>query len=331
MPKNKNALKRFIIIDSLLHSKRGGCSLQEIKDACNAALDEVVTIRTIQSDLEFLQSSEGFNAEIVFVWDDRKKYFSYKDKHYTIFMRPLSEEERLVLRQLFGIVSKFEGIPSVEWLKVTNENDDFLNSVKPVVYYEQNPYLKNIDLLQPIYFATVNKIVLLVNYKPFDKKEEQFLVSPYILKQYNSRWYLFAKDKKVKNILPLPLDRITSIKEKRTEQYEDSEIDFSEFFSDIVGVSHYDLPKEKVVLAVKKSRYPFIETKPLHESQKRIKNKTFENYSNEEYEFISIDVVPNRELINLVLSFGDDMIVVSPKSIRQQIRQLINNQLSKYI
>ena len=107
-----------------------------------------------------------------------------------------------------------------------------------IIEYEYNPDLKGNKFIKNIYEAIINKVVLKIIYKPFEKKEQEFNLSPYYLKQYNNRWFLFGKDSNFSSISNLPLDRIQSI-ERIGLQFEKNPVDFEGkmdygYFDDIV-------------------------------------------------------------------------------------------------
>ena len=45
---------------------------------------------------------------------------------------------------------------------------------------------------------------------------------------------------------------------------------------------------------------------------------------------VAIDVIPNRELESLILSFGDDVEVLEPLEFREQIANKIKSNYQKY-
>ena len=97
---------------------------------------------------------------------------------------------------------------------------------------------------------------------------------------------------------------------------------------EIIGVTyHQEKPIEKIVLAVRNDKFPFIDTKPLHETQK---NCNEPQYQMEGYKTISIECRCNHELISTLYSFGDEIIVLSPETIRNEIINTIEKQRSLY-
>ena len=130
---------------------------------------------------------------------------------------------------------------------------------------------------------------------------------------------MFGLNGKDKLIYNLPLDRIKSISQSSEKYIENTTLDFKEYFEDIVGVSFTPNEKPiKIKLKISNEVTPYVLTKPLHGSQKKIESK-------EDATIIEIEVIPNIELRRLILSFGDGIEVISPKSFRDQMKKIIDN------
>ena len=83
-------------------------------------------------------------------------------------------------------------------------------------------------------------MVVFLTYQRFgDKTSLNIDLSPYLLKQYNDRWYLIGSTTDDDKILTLPLDRIVEIQPSKIQDYKNPPDDFDEYFDDIVGVSNY--------------------------------------------------------------------------------------------
>ena len=135
---------------------------------------------------------------------------------------------------------------------------------------------------------------------------------------------MFGLNDQDKLIYNLPLDRIKSISQSSEKYIENTTLDFKEYFEDIVGVSFSPNEKPiKIKLKLKSEVAPYILTKPLHGSQKKLESKA-------EITIIEIEVIPNIELRQLILSYGDGIEVISPKSFREQMKKVIDNMNRKY-
>ena len=129
--------------------------------------------------------------------------------------------------------------------------------------------------------------------------------------------------KDFENLTNLALDRIEGIEETDLH-YIKTDIDFEEYFEDVIGVSVNEEPVQKILLKVSNNSINYIKTKPLHGSQK-IKEE-YENYT-----IIELELIPNYELESLIFSFGENMEVIKPLILREKLIKRIESLQSKYI
>ena len=112
------------------------------------------------------------------------------------------------------------------------------------------------------------------------------------------------------------LDRICKITETDSVS-EKTNYDFSEHFDDIIGVTwNKDQNTEIILLKVHKSAWPYIETKPIHGSQKRWRDGDDEHFTG-----IQLEVQINYELLANILYRGSAIRVVEPQSLVERIRE----------
>ena len=103
--------------------------------------------------------------------------------------------------------------------------------------------------------------------------------------------------------------------------YEDN----MEYFDDMIGVTKLDSSTlENVKIRVSNNRWPYIETKPLHGSQRVI-------LKNEEGVIIQIQVYLNKELEQLIMSFGADLEVIEPKTLRDALFDNFKKAYANYL
>ena len=106
--------------------------------------------------------------------------------------------------------------------------------------------------------------------------------------------------------------------------YKEPEVEFDEYFDDVIGVTVPEEETEDIVLRISKPRFEYIRTKPLHLSQRIVEE-------NDYFAVITINVKVNKELESLILFFGNDMEVLSPEHLRQQIANKIRSMNQKYL
>jgi predicted DNA-binding transcriptional regulator YafY len=155
---------------------------------------------------------------------------------------------------------------------------------------------------------------LIITYKSFkSSKVIDYDISPYFLKRYNQRWFLFAQVAGFDSLTNLALDRIEIIDFSSTPFTPNTKYDWDEYFDDMIGVSRpQNTELTKIQLKFTPDQAPYIKKKPLHGSQKTISE-------NEEGLIIQIEVIPNYELESLVLSFGSDCEVLAPIEFQYRI------------
>jgi predicted DNA-binding transcriptional regulator YafY len=120
----------------------------------------------------------------------------------------------------------------------------------------------------------------------------------------------------------LALDRITSIQEITLSYIEDV-TDWDYYFSEIIGVSKvYQREEEEINLLFSEKQAPYIKTKPLHETQKQ--------YEHENGLLVKLKVIPNFELEQQILSFGESVQVLAPIELKNRITSRLQQALSNY-
>ena len=198
---------------------------------------------------------------------------------------------------------------------------------KQVVGFDECKYLRGKEYFATLLSAICNKRVLAIGYKSFQRGAvKEVLLHPYYIKEYNNRWFLLGREHGFDSISHLAFDRIEHISTVTGVSFiENKDHDFNDdYFSDIIGVTkHLEIEPQKIRLWVSPSLYPYIQTKPLHETQK-LKNTDANGYE------IEIEVRPNFELEQLILSYGDGMSVLSPEGLKEKIRTKLESSLKNY-
>ena len=256
----------------------------------------------------------------------RKRIYRYCDTNFTLPQFRMNDSDRNKIQAAVNVLENYAGKPLLDWartLLMQIESGLFGSDSSSVVSFQSNPDLKNISLFGDLLQAILNKKVLKLTYAPFGKDAYVARVYPYHLKQYNDRWYLIAQAVGYDTLGHYALDRIERF-EEIDMPYVESEVDFSEYFDDVIGVT---VPERyepvDVILRVSNNRFNYIKTKPLHLSQRVIGEDR--NHTR-----ISINVKINKELIALILSFGPDVEVIAPENLRKEVAQRISAMNNNY-
>jgi predicted DNA-binding transcriptional regulator YafY len=328
MATNKHAIIRYQTLDKCFRNTVRIYFIEDLMSACADAIytytgiQTTVSRRQIFSDINFMKENEGYLIELDDQCKDGKRvYYRYKDVNFSILNQPMNVREEQQLREALLTLSRFKGMPQFDWVEELVMKLDTklnLNDVSSkVIEFDDNKYLIGKNYISELYESIISKKVLLIHYKSFKtNKEIKINFHPYYLKQYNNRWFVFGRNGEYDSIQNLSLDRILQIEQLNDLYKENDLVDFSEYFEDIIGVSLEQRPIEKVVLKVEKSLLPYIQTKPLHESQ-------YDKALDENYGLVVINVIPNYELESLLLSFGEKVEVLKPKALRMKLKERV--------
>lgn len=295
---------------------------------------ETVTQRCIEKDLMNMQGL--FSAPIEHEKKNGKNCIFYWNRSFTIFSQEMSREEKSLLREVLSTLGQFSGLENFKWL------DDFkiglgLEERRPLISFSYNPYLKNSNLLGNLFDNISNEVVIRLSYHTFkDTTIRSIDFHPYLLKQYNDRWFLIGAADSDKKILNFALDRIDKVEPLPDKKYAECPEDLYERFDDIVGVTLYEnRPVEHILFWVSDESKDYVATKPIHESQTQIKGEAEQDLRRhypdiEGGVFFTIDCIKNYELIRELCSYGKDLLVLSPDRIREAVINRFSSILVAY-
>lgn len=350
MPTNKNALTRIVLLDKLLADRYHAYSIQDLTDYLERELSQYgqengVSKRCIEKDIEYLEYNfpilvefERYTVDAHSVITDKvykKRCIRYADPTFSIFKGKLSEEEKGLLITALSTIGSFDGLDGFGWLDDLNKRLGLIDR-QPVIQMSKN-LIENRTLMAESFSAIQAKSVVKLQYKLFSSSSiRHAIVSPYLLKEYNRRWYLIGSAYDTGRILNFALDRIESISVMPGYEYRNAPEDLSERFEDIIGVTYnYEAPVHKIIFWVSEKSAPYVATKPLHGSQTTIKSEK-EQSLRKLYaipaggSLFSIECMENYELIRELCSFGADLKVLSPQTIVDTVKDRIESMYNLY-
>ena len=359
MPANKNAVRRYMILDQLLSDRNHYYTRKQLFEAVQTALQRIddtfnVSKRTIEMDLYDMEEIFGINIDTEKVVDG-KHVICYEDQTRSIFSKPLSDEEKKLLCEVLNTLGQFSGLDNFTWLDDLqarlNDNQSFGKrdidaevDTRKIISFSTNEELRNKDYLAGLFSAISNKRVVTVEYlKLGQTKNSKITLYPYLLKQYNDRWYLIGTplgDKtfpfRPEFLINLPLDRIESYSEVPGKKYLDYPGDIDAHFDDIIGVTYFENEeKETILFAITNDDAPYIRTKKIHWTQEEIESERQVSLHRQyphlkDYSFFTITCIPNYELKRMLCGFGRKLVVLSPLKLRNEILDGLKAQLSMY-
>lgn len=335
MPTNKNALIRYKTIDKCLQNDKRKWTIDDIVNACSAALTEYegsdanISKRSIQHDIYIMRSDKiGYNAPIV-VYD--KKYYKYDDPNFSITNIPITKSDINVLTETVEILKQFKDFSLFSELRgIIQRLEDIVYTERTkqpaIIHLENNTKLKGLKHLDFLYQAILKQIVIEIEYKSFRaKKVSTFTIHPYILKEYNNRWFILGKEHKKDTFINLALDRIIDLDYNLSINCEkDPNFSADEYYKNTIGSTVQNNNNiVDVLLKFDLQNTPYVATKPLHHSQQKVETL-------KDAVVFKIHVQLNFELERKILAYGDAVEVLAPSFLRNRIAVKAKRMAEKY-
>jgi|LauGreDrversion4_2_1035121.scaffolds.fasta_scaffold413659_1 predicted DNA-binding transcriptional regulator YafY len=287
-----------------------------------------VSKQTLDEDIEFMKNILGAPIEY------KRAIPGYVyTKEYTLnYVVPASEEEKKYIRFAIDLLKqkKFNSIlPFFDTalqktlfgftLFVENESLDqnFIDLQNDEAFNGLNN--AGTDWLREIYDAIIEKEVLEIEYKRFENnKTTKHIISAYLIKEYNSKFYVIGHSNITDDFVILAFDRILKI-HKTKKKYIKPKKNFNvkNHFSQYYGISSpYGKYPVLITLEVSNSYLPYIESRPIHKTQIIGEKNKKTNTTN-----VEINCFLSRDLESKLLSFGENVTVKKPVLLVEKIKK----------
>ncbi len=351
---------RIKAIDKCLRDKTKNYFIDDLIVASNKAVQEhypghkIFRKRTIYLDIQKLKEQEGLadNIETNLAVDTnirdkdymhpndisktdknsrRKEAYTYRDVSINLTSDDLNNVELTQIKDALSVMARIKGRPEYRRLNeiILKLETDLLQDkdLPAIMGYDENEQLVGLEHLDAIIEGIKEKEALEISYQLYtEEKPHKVIVYPYYLKQYNKRWFLFAdrKDRPDLNYIPIfSIDRIKKVIpcHPEKEAYKETIVNIEQYLKHVIGVSNsFDSIPQTVFLKFHPNRYNYIKTKPLH----------FTQTCDDDNCIVQIRVIHNKELEQLILSFGADVKVIAPIILKENLQGISNNLYKMY-
>jgi len=188
--------KRLEILDRLLNSEK--LTYKQLRSKLNRELeaaDEIpVSERTLKYDIVYLENNENAPIHRPIKTDLRVYYL----KQFSFKKGVIDDDEISILKGAIAILKKATSI------KLTSEVDVIISRLENKIHtnvpdsntliaFEEHTEAKGFDYFNEIFSAIQEKSPIKINYKPFGKDEREWIVHPYMLKEYRNGGYLIGR------------------------------------------------------------------------------------------------------------------------------------------
>jgi predicted DNA-binding transcriptional regulator YafY len=331
---HKSPFLRYKIINACLTDKRKPFpSIDEIKTALEKQ-DITIAKRAIEGDLEAMRHDKrlGYQAPIAYHRTHRGYY--YTDPEYNLEKLPLSHEELEAFELIVDSFKRFRGAKILNQVEGMFDKLDkvVMHQLKnsktqahyPTVDFENMPFSKGIEHFDRLYKAIQKQQCLQIDYHKFEAREaSHHIFHPYLLKEYKFRWYVLGFSETRKGKLVLALDRIEKITPARLVFKHYKGTDIQQYFSHTIGVTIKNASVKEIRLWFSAAQGNYIKTQYLHATQQTVSDT-------KDGLIITLQLIPNYELLQTLLAFGPEVKVLEPESLRTEMKDMLARNLALY-
>ncbi len=322
----RNELDRLMAIHDRL-STGLHYSLTDLMNACEARTGQRPCEKTLYNDLRRLRN-EPYNAPIK-SHDRSEKPYWYTETGFSLYA-VLNPEDAAIATEAAALVKQLSTLPHFAGLEDVlfkfEQRAGVMGRAKDqTVQTDKNMGYTGQKWLRPLYEAMQQNHPLLLDYAGFDAiTATRYEVSPYLLREFNNRWFLFGRAEGWYDGRPFPLDRIQQLIPLPNKRRQPDETDWGTEFADVIGVTRItENPVETLVLRVYRSRVGYVSTKPLHPSQTIVQQT-------DEYVDFQYALRWNLELEAHLLEFGPDAELLAPAHRRAQLGEKVKKMAGRY-
>lgn len=335
MPINKDALVRYRVINKCLINRfKKYPSKDELKTACMEALGvDYLSDRTIEKDLEDMRHNEELGYQAPIEYSKAEKGYYYTNPDYSIDKIPLGSNDINALQfaaailtqfrqismfnQFSGAVEKIVEALNINRMMLEKDSVDFIE-------FERAEYVPGGQFLEIVVSAIKDQKRVRFSYKKHGGSEvKEYVLEPYLLKQFRNIWYLIGADKSSAEIKTFGLDRFKEIEVLDETFLPSDTFNKEKYFSYAFGITSYHDKPEEVILSFKPKTGDFIKALPLHHTQVVLKDDKNECQ-------IKITVYPTFELLMQILSYGPEVKVLRPASLQSNVKEVLKQTLERY-
>jgi len=317
MPKNKEALIRYRIIDSCLRNPyRRYPTMQQLVQVMEEKLGKTFSKSTVQKDIKTMKEDEALGYLAPIGYSRFHHGYSYTNPNFSISV-PFSEDDITAIEFAAELLDQFRDIPIFrnysgaigKIMEAVNIRREMNSGDEEIIQFEQSSGRQGSEWIGPILRAIRSRRAIQFYYTKFGTDEPKLhRLDPYLLKEYRNRWYVVGRHHEKNAINTFGLDRVNELKVTEHEFIQDSDFSAKEFFKYAFGITTYRGKPVEVILSFSPEHAPYLKTQPLHHSQEVIKD------NGKEFR-IRLTVYPTIELKMAVWSYGPGVRVVKPASL----------------
>jgi len=268
------------------------------------ARDLILVFRTLERDFERIRTDLGLEIT-----------YSKKNSGYFI------DEENSVKVDSFFKLLEIVSIADIfsESLKESRKLLDYVS-------FDDSKSFKGLDNLKNILIAISQNRKLSFKHFNFEKETlKSHEISPFLLKEFENRWYVIGVPSGKKEIRTFGIDRLSKVTVGKSSPLKKSSFEKQlKRYDNIVGLYINNEKPVNIRLYINEIHVKYMRSLPLHHSQ------VIHPKDDKGFHFVDFNLIPNYEFKTLILKMGDYATVISPLKLRDEIINMLKATLKHY-
>jgi predicted DNA-binding transcriptional regulator YafY len=297
-------IKRYLLIlNYLIDNKKS--TFEKIHKYIHS-FDLEISQRTLQRDLSDLKNE--FGIEIVF------------DKVGNCYS--INYDESANIDEILRL------------LKISNSAQvmiETINEGKNTLKYlalDSSENLTGIELMEPLITALKTRQVITFNHFNFQTEETKLItLHPYLLKEYQNRWFLYGYNVDTKIFFLYGIERISNLVLTGNYFVREAGYDSKKEFDKIIGVTlrsfEGDYPVQDFVLSMTEEQGRYFKTLPWHPNHIVL-------VDNKDEFRVKLHILPNYEFMQMLYKYCDKVTVLEPQWLRDWLKEKFKTSSEKY-
>lgn len=283
----------------------------------------------------------SFEAIVRYI-ENQMEYLQMQDDTLEIgFSKRTFQRDIREIRTLYGMNIEYSKTHQGYFISENdNESENFKRMMEAFDMYNSlnmaqglSPYI-HFEKRQPLgtenfyglLHAIKNRLQIKFSYERFDEEGiSERIADALALKEFKNRWYVLAKDKKDGQVKSFALDRLSKLEitNNRFQYPKDFSIDKTyEYCFGII--SNDDKLPEEIVISMNPMQARYLKSLPLHHTHEVILDTKKETQ-------IKLKLKITYDLILELLSYGNNLKVIKPKSLINEIKSFHEKAFKQYV
>lgn len=265
-----------------------------------------ISVRTLQRDIEAIRNDYGI--ELLYDISAKGYFFDYENSvniEYILHFLELANSAQMLIETI-------------------KESKDVLKYIS----FDSADNYTGAHLLQPLITAIKLNQVVTFDYFNFQtEKTSSNSVRPYLLKEYQNRWFLYGENERYSEFRIYGLERMSNLVLNNSVFEPKMNFEPTFQFENLIGITLRPFRDgqtvQDVILSMSKEQGLYFKTLPWHPNYKVLLD--------DESEFqVSLRILPNYEFLQLLLRYCDKVTVLKPQWLRDRLKEILSGSASKY-